>query len=72
MKSVTSIWIILERWVIASIELKRLNTKVGATSTVIGAALLQAIMVQSAQNLLNRGIKPELSFLAPMRMKVRN
>jgi uncharacterized phosphosugar-binding protein len=44
----------------ASIELKGLNTKVGATSTVIGAALLQAIMVQSAQNLLDRGIKPEL------------
>jgi len=44
----------------ASIELVELNTKVGATSTVIGAALLQAIMVQSAQNLLDRGIKPEL------------
>jgi uncharacterized phosphosugar-binding protein len=44
----------------AGIELKGLNTKVGATSTVIGAALLQAIMVQSAQNLLDRGIKPEL------------
>jgi uncharacterized phosphosugar-binding protein len=44
----------------AGIALKGLNTKVGATSTVIGAALLQAIMVQSAQNLLDRGIKPEL------------
>jgi uncharacterized phosphosugar-binding protein len=44
----------------ASIELNGLTTKVGATSTVIGAALLQAIMVQSAQNLLERGIKPEL------------
>ncbi|MFT7427116.1 MAG: putative phosphosugar-binding protein, partial [Algoriphagus sp.] len=44
----------------ASIELNGLTTKVGATSTVIGAALLQAIMVQSVQNLLDRGIKPEL------------
>lgn len=44
----------------ASIELNGLTTKVGATSTVIGAALLQAIMVQSVQNLLDREIKPEL------------
>lgn len=44
----------------ASIELIGLNTKVGATSTVIGAALLQAIMVQSAQKLLDRGRLPEL------------
>jgi uncharacterized phosphosugar-binding protein len=44
----------------ASIELNGLTTKAGATSTVIGAALLQAIMIQSTQNLLDRGIKPEL------------
>lgn len=44
----------------ASIELNGLKTKVGPTSTVIGAALIQAIMVQAAQNLLDRGIKPEL------------
>jgi len=44
----------------ASIEIQRLNTKVGATSTVIGSALLQAIMVEATQILIGRGIEPEL------------
>ena len=44
----------------ASIELKNLHSKVGATSTVIGTALLQAISVQATQILLEKGIQPEL------------
>ncbi len=44
----------------ASIELNGLNTKVGATSTVIGAALLQAIMVQATELLIEKGFQPEI------------
>ncbi len=44
----------------AAIELPGLSGKTGATSTVIGAALIQAIMVEAASNLLEKGIQPEL------------
>ncbi|WP_111670209.1 sugar isomerase domain-containing protein [Algoriphagus litoralis] len=44
----------------ASIQLTGLETRVGATSTVIGVALLQAIMVQAATTLISRGFKPEI------------
>ncbi|GMQ24122.1 SIS domain-containing protein [Algoriphagus sp. oki45] len=44
----------------ASIDFEGLPTKVGATSTVVGAALLQAIMVQAAGILLRNGIRPEI------------
>lgn len=44
----------------AAIELEGLAGKTGATSTVIGAALIQAILVESASILLDKGIHPEL------------
>lgn len=44
----------------AAIELPGLSGKTGATSTVIGAALTQAIMVEAASILLKKGIQPEL------------
>jgi len=44
----------------ASINLDGLSTNVGATSTVVGAALLNAIMVQSAALALEYGIVPEI------------
>lgn len=44
----------------ASINLDGLNTNVGATSTVVGAALLNAIMVQAASIALEKGIVPEV------------
>ncbi len=44
----------------ASIELEGLSTKVGATSTSVGSALVQAIMVQASQNLLNQGVIPDI------------
>lgn len=44
----------------ASIHLEGLESKVGATSTVIGVALLQAIMIQAASVLISKGIKPEI------------
>ncbi len=44
----------------ASVQLEQLTMKVGATSTVIGAAIIQAIMVQAAAILQKRGIPPEI------------
>lgn len=44
----------------ASISFDGLEGKVGATSTVIGAALLQAIMVQAVGFLLEERIAPEI------------
>lgn len=44
----------------ASIELSGLQSKVGATSTILGAAMLQAIMVQAAAILTKKGILPEI------------
>ncbi|MFL0683505.1 MAG: sugar isomerase domain-containing protein [Algoriphagus aquaeductus] len=44
----------------AAIAFEGLEGKVGATSTVIGAALLQAIMVQAVGLILEEGIKPEV------------
>jgi hypothetical protein len=44
----------------ASIALEGLECKVGPTSTVIGTALLQAIMVQAVGTLLERGVVPEI------------
>ena len=44
----------------ASISIPGIASKVGATSTVIGAALLQSIMVQAASILIEKGIKPEI------------
>lgn len=44
----------------ASIQLEGLESRVGATSTVIGVALLQAIMIQAAAVLISKGIKPEI------------
>lgn len=44
----------------AAINLDGLHTNVGATSTVVGAALLNAIMVQAAALALENGIVPEV------------
>lgn len=44
----------------ASIPFEDLDGKVGATSTVIGSALLQSIMVQAVGLLLKEGITPEV------------
>lgn len=44
----------------ASINLDGLHTNVGATSTVVGAALLNAIMVQAAAFALENGTVPEV------------
>jgi len=44
----------------ASISIKNLPTKVGATSTVIGAALMKVVMVQATELLVNRGFQPEI------------
>ncbi|MBS4070759.1 MAG: hypothetical protein KGZ90_05495, partial [Algoriphagus sp.] len=44
----------------ASIAFDGLDGKVGATSTVIGTALLQSIMVQAVGLLLEEGITPEV------------
>ena len=44
----------------ACVSLEGLESKVGATSTVIGAALLNAIMVQAAAFVLEKGPKPEI------------
>jgi uncharacterized phosphosugar-binding protein len=44
----------------AAIPFEELEGRVGATSTVVGAALLQAIMVQTVSNLLEEGIDPEI------------
>lgn len=44
----------------ASISFEGLDGKVGATSTVIGTALLQSIMVQTVGLLLKEGITPEV------------
>ena len=44
----------------ASIIINDLPTKVGATSTVIGAAIVQAIMVQATEILVKQGFQPEI------------
>lgn len=44
----------------ASIGFEDFPTKVGATSTVVGAALLQAILVQAVGILLEKGVRPEI------------
>lgn len=44
----------------ASVTLDGFDFKVGATSTVTGAVILQSIMVQAAENLIQMGIKPEV------------
>lgn len=44
----------------ASVTLKGSHSKMGATSTVIGAALLHSIMIQAASILLEKGIQPEI------------
>ncbi|GAB3225251.1 SIS domain-containing protein [Algoriphagus aestuariicola] len=44
----------------AAINLDGLHTNVGATSTVVGAALLNAIMVQAAALALENGVVPEV------------
>ena len=44
----------------AAIDFQGLEGRVGATSTVIGTALLQAIMVQTVSFLLESGIDPEI------------
>jgi len=44
----------------AAISIPGLSAKVGATSTIIGVAILQAIMVQAAAILVEKGIQPEV------------
>ncbi|MFN3998194.1 sugar isomerase domain-containing protein [Algoriphagus sp.] len=44
----------------ASISLPGLKSKMGATSTVVGTALLHTILIQSATILLEKGIQPEI------------
>ncbi|PSL06459.1 sugar isomerase domain-containing protein [Cecembia rubra] len=44
----------------ASVEIEGLGFKVGATSTVIGTTILQAIMVQATENMVKKGLSPEV------------
>ncbi|MBW3466212.1 sugar isomerase domain-containing protein [Arthrospiribacter ruber] len=44
----------------AAVEIKGLEFKVGATSTVIGVSILQSIMVQATENLIHAGVMPEV------------
>lgn len=44
----------------ACLEIEGLDMKVGATSTIIGSALLQAILAQAVELLIKRNIFPEL------------
>lgn len=44
----------------AIMELEGLNAKFGPTSSVIGFAILQAIIVQVVENLVKEGIKPPI------------
>ena len=44
----------------AAVSIDGLDTKVGATSTATGAVILQSIMVQAAENLIQKGIIPEI------------
>jgi uncharacterized phosphosugar-binding protein len=44
----------------ASVAINGLKFKVGATSTVIGAAILQCIMVQATEDLVKKGFQPEV------------
>lgn len=44
----------------AAIELEGIPYKVGATSGVIGAAILQALVVQVAETLSGRGVEPPI------------
>jgi uncharacterized phosphosugar-binding protein len=44
----------------AAIELEGIPYKVGATSGVIGAAILQALVVQVAETLAGRGVEPPI------------
>jgi uncharacterized phosphosugar-binding protein len=44
----------------AAVSIEGLNTKVGATSTATGAVILQSIMVQAAENLIQKGVIPEI------------
>lgn len=44
----------------ASVTLEGMDIKVGATSTATGAVILQSIMVQTAENLIQMGVKPEI------------
>jgi uncharacterized phosphosugar-binding protein len=44
----------------AALHLEGLNTAIGPTSTVIGTALLQAILVEATSQLLAQGIVPDI------------
>lgn len=44
----------------ASVSIQGLESKVGATSTPTGAVILQSMMVQAAENLVQKGIIPEI------------
>lgn len=44
----------------AAIQIEGVPIKVGPTSTVIGAALIQAIMVQAVEDLVEMGVDPEI------------
>jgi uncharacterized phosphosugar-binding protein len=44
----------------AAVSIDGLDTKVGATSTATGAVILQSIMVQAAENLIQKGVIPEI------------
>lgn len=43
----------------AAVELHGMKSKMGATSTVIGTALVHTILIQAASILLEKGIRPE-------------
>lgn len=44
----------------AATSIEGLDFRVGATSTVIGVSILQAIMVQATENLVSKGYLPEI------------
>lgn len=44
----------------ASVYLEAVNLHVGPTSTVVGAFIMNALVVQVAENLIDRGIQPQI------------
>lgn len=54
---------VIDNWGVvgdAVVELKGLDQRVGASSTIIGAALVNALVVEVAQKLLKRGLEPPI------------
>lgn len=46
----------------AAVELEGFEPKVGPTSTIPGVYIINAVLVQAVENLLARGIKPDVYY----------